>query len=346
MRRQTARTSIFLLAVLVTTIGQAEEAAYDVISENLANPRAVAIQPKTGHVFVAESAALRIVRIVDGKSEEVVSGFAKDYTGKSPIYEIGPLSLLFLDRDTLLIGGGGHDAGMDQIFVVNVPKAGEPSVLIKRNSNRDLRLQSQGKRAADGNFWSMARFDDHVFVTCGENIRQGWVARAQLRDGQPETLRRFFSTVRAAEAIEPHGITVSPEGDLAIAQSGDARDSKDSKLLFFSPEGDFLDKFETGLNDLYGIAYGPNSGRLFGVDFNHADPNNGGLYKLVGTREGCRAVRFATLQRPSALTFADNGDLYVTTVGRFVEGAESANGQLLRFRGLDVSKTTANGKAK
>jgi hypothetical protein len=159
-------------------------------------------------------------------------------------------------------------------------------------------------------------------------------------------LRRFFSTVRAAEAIEPHGITVSPEGDLAIAQSGDARDSKDSKLLFFSPEGDFLDKFETGLNDLYGIAYGPNSGRLFGVDFNHAAPNNGGLYKLVGTREGCRAVRFATLQRPSALTFADNGDLYVTTVGRFVEGAESANGQLLRFRGLDVAKTTANGKAK
>ena len=69
----------------------------------------MAIQPETGHVFVAESGALKVVRIVDGESEDVVVGFSKDYTGKSPIYEIGPLSLLFLDRDTLLIGDGGQE---------------------------------------------------------------------------------------------------------------------------------------------------------------------------------------------------------------------------------------------
>ena len=90
----------------------------------------------------------------------------------------------------------------------------------------------------------------------------------------------------------PHGITTSPEGEIVVAQAGEIQDDRDSLLLFFGAEGDFLDSFETGLNDVYGIAYGPNQGRLFAVDFCNARPNEGGLYKLVATREGCRAVKF------------------------------------------------------
>ena len=120
-----------------------------------------------------------------------------------------------------------------------------------------------------------------------------------------------------------------------VAQAGEVKDVDDSKLLFFGPEGDFLDSFKTGLNDIYALAYGPNQGRLFALDFCNARPNEGGLYKLVGTREGCRAVRLATIPRPSSMVFADTGDLYVTTVGRYVEGAQVSNGRLLRFTGLD-----------
>ncbi len=326
----------FLATFLISgTAYSQEDTDYEVVMEDLLNPRAVAIQPETGHVFVAESGALRVVRVIDGQTEDVVVGFSKDYTGKSPIYEIGPLALLFLDRNTLLVGDGGREPGMDQIRVIDVPDVGEPPVELKNDVNKRLRLQTDDQHQADGNFWAMTRLEDYVMVTCGDDTRNGWIARTPVRANKPTNLKRFFSTVRSVNTRIPYAITSSPEGEIVVSQVGEAKDDADSLLLFFGPDGDFLDSFKTGLNDIYGLAYGPNRSRLFAVDFCQAKPNEGGLYKLVGTREGCRAVRVATLPRPSALAFADNGDLYVTTVGRFVDGAQVSNGRLLRFKGLD-----------
>jgi len=337
--RQPARIAAFAPAffmMVAASIGYSQEKVdYQIVAENLQNPRSVAIQPETGHLFIAESGALRVVRITKGEPEEVVVGFQKDYTGKSPIYEIGPLSLFFLDRDTLLISDGGRESGMDHIRVVKVPEPGDPPVRLKADFNKKLRLQSDEQHGANGNFWAMAKLENHLLVTCGGDARNGWIARAPVRSNRPTELKRFFATARSVQTRGPHGITTTPEGEIAIAQAGEVQDSDDSLLLFYGPEGDFLDSFKTGLNDMYGIAYGPNQGRLYAVDFCNARPNEGGLYKLVGTREGCRSVRMATLPRPSSLVFAENGDLYVTTVGRFVEGAEVSNGMLLRFKGLD-----------
>jgi hypothetical protein len=279
-----------------------------------------------------------VVRIARGAAEEVAIGFSKDYTGKSPIYEIGPLSLLFLDRDTLLVGDGGREAGTDQIHVVNVPEEGDSPVRVKREVEKRLRLQSDDQHDSNGNFWAMTQLDNYIFTTCGDDKRNGWIARSAVRSKRPTSLKRFFSTVRSVQTRGPYAITTSPQGEIVVGQAGEIQDVDDSRLLFFGPEGDFLDSFKTGLNDIYGLAYGPNQGRLFAVDFCNARPNEGGLYKLVGTREGCRAVKLATLPRPSSLAFSDSGDLYVTTVGRYVEGAQVSNGRLLRFTGLDQPK--------
>lgn len=331
-----ALVSAFVVILAAASVGRAQEnAEYEIVAENLQNPRAVAIQPETGHLFVAESGALRVVRVTSGEPEEVVVGFQKDYTGKSPIYEIGPLALLFLDRNTLLISDGGREAGMDHIRVVKVPEAGEPPVRLKSDFDKRLRLQPDEQHSADGNFWGMVKLENYLLVTCGDDMRNGWIARAPVRSNRPTNLKRFFSTARSVQTRGPHGITTSPQGEIVISQTGEVQDSDDSLLLFFGPEGDFLDSFKTGLNDIYDLAYGPNQGRLYAVDFCNARPNEGGLYKLVGTREGCRSVRMAKLPRPSSLVFAENGDLYVTTVGRFVEGAEVSNGMILRFKGLD-----------
>jgi DNA-binding beta-propeller fold protein YncE len=335
VRLVVAFAAVFGTCLFSTNGNSQDQADYEIVTENLLNPRAVAIQPDTGHVFVAESGGLRVVRVVDGQTEEVVTGFSKDYTGKSPIYEIGPLGLAFLDKNTLLIGDGGREAGMDQIRVVDVPDAGEPPVQLKRDVDKRLRLQADDQHEANGNFWAMTRLEDYLFVTCGDDMRKGWVARTPIRANRPTSLKRFFSTVRSVKSRNPYAITTSPEGEIVVSQAGESKDDDDSLLVFFGPDGDFLDSFQTGLNDIYGLAYGPNRGRLYAVDFCQAKPNEGGLFKLVGTREGCRAVRFAKLPRPSALAFDDNGDLYVTTVGRFVEGAQVSNGRLLRFKGLD-----------
>ena len=328
--------SAFVVLLAIASSGYSQDSVdYEVVAENLQNPRSVAIQPETGRLFVAESSALRVVRIMNGEPEEVVVGFSKDYTGKSPIYEIGPLSLLFLGRNSLLVGGGGRESGTDQIHTFNVPEPGESPIRVKADGDKRLRLRSDDQHEANGNFWAMTQLENYVLTTCGDDMRNGWIARSAVRSKRPTTLRRFFSTARSVKARRPHAITTSPQGEIVVAQAGEAQDVDDSLLLFFGPEGDFLDSFRTGLNDIYGLAYGPNQGRLFAVDFCNARPNEGGLYKLVATREGCRAVRLATLPRPSALAFSDSGDLYVTTVGRYVEGAQVSNGRLLRFPGLD-----------
>ena len=56
-----------LLLLLTETFAAMAADEFEVISEGLSNPTGVAIQPGTGHVFVAESAAGRVIRIVDGQ---------------------------------------------------------------------------------------------------------------------------------------------------------------------------------------------------------------------------------------------------------------------------------------
>ena len=120
----------------------------------------------------------------------------------------------------------------------------------------------------------------------------------------------------------------------------------DSVLAFYSPVGELLDKFPTGLNDIVALAYGPRKKRLYALDFNWANPREGGLYRLVGVdnEEGCEAKLIAKLHRPTAMAFDRRGNLYVTTIGfdapqsRDLAPSENVyenNGKLLLFVELD-----------
>ena len=82
----------------------------ETVVDGLHNPCGIAIQPGTGHVFVADSAAGRIIRINPesaGKPEDVITDFPQDVYGKGPMYPIGPLGLAFITKDLLVVGGGG-----------------------------------------------------------------------------------------------------------------------------------------------------------------------------------------------------------------------------------------------
>ena len=82
-----------VLALLVssTCVTAAE---LEVVSEGLYNPCGVAVQPETGHVFVADSGNLKVVRIVDGKPQDVIVDFGTDVYGKGPKYQVGPLGIV------------------------------------------------------------------------------------------------------------------------------------------------------------------------------------------------------------------------------------------------------------
>ena len=80
------------------------------------NPCGIAVQADSQHIFV--SMKERVVRLVPGEtfeqSDEIVE-FPTDQYGKGPVYDIGPLGLVFVDAETLAVGGGGNGDGEDLV---------------------------------------------------------------------------------------------------------------------------------------------------------------------------------------------------------------------------------------
>ena len=89
------RTSILsIIAVLAFSLAPAwADHHVTTVVDGLDNPAGIAIQPETGHVFVSDSGASRIIRVVDGKAQAVITDFPVDVYGKGPMYNIGPLGL-------------------------------------------------------------------------------------------------------------------------------------------------------------------------------------------------------------------------------------------------------------
>ncbi|MGE3807721.1 MAG: hypothetical protein AB7K24_23915 [Gemmataceae bacterium] len=302
-----------------------------------AGPCGVAVQPGTGHLFVTMNG--RIGRVVPGKDakliEEVVE-FPVDKYGKGPIYELGPLGAAFLDENTLVVGGGELPDGQELVRFYSVGK--EPAVTPKK---ADEMLKAAGPIApgadsvkGEGNFYAVAVKGNTIFVTCNGDDTKGWVSKVEWDKEKPSPLplTPYIKTKVATQVDAPTGITIGPQGELVVSQLGEITQDKDSLLTFYdAASGKLINKHETGLNDLCGLAYSPKTGKLYGVDFSWSDPSKGGLYRLEVVGDKVQPTRIATLERPTALAFAPDGTLYVTIVGSAKEGKP---GQLIAFKGL------------
>ena len=67
------------------------EPTVETVIQGLQNPVAVVLQPETDVIFVAESGAGRVIRIVDGKAEVVITGFPLEKYGDGPQYRLRQL---------------------------------------------------------------------------------------------------------------------------------------------------------------------------------------------------------------------------------------------------------------
>ena len=329
----------FALIAIATSATRAQEAVVDVVLDGLNNPSGIAIQPETGHVFVADSGALRIIRVVNGKAEDVITDFPKDIYGKGPFYDIGPLGLLFLDRDTLIVGGGGLPDGEEMLRVFKVPAAGRPPITADQLHGDAKTLAGRDGIPGEGNFYAMAKGTKGVYVTCNGDDEKGWVSMATLeKDYKLKDFNRSIATKEAIGVDAPVAITISPQRHIVVGQMGEINVARDSQLTFYSEDFKKLDNFQLGLHDVTALAYSPIRKRLFCTEFNWLDPDNGGLYKIVktGTKNGCTAKPIVTLRKPTALVFNSQGDAYITLAGTTSEGNKEPDGQLVVIRKLDV----------
>lgn len=338
--------AVCVLALTMTSLCGAQDFDVETVVSGLNNPSGIAIQPETGDVFVADSGALRVVRVRDGKIEPVIVDFPKDTYGKGPIYDIGPLGLLFLDKNTLVVGGGGNSDGEERLRLFSIPEAGAEPIKAEVSDRESKRLAAVGDVVGEGNFYGLTRGLKGIYVTCNGDDAKGWVSRATLGNGNggQQKLGEFMRLIPTKELTgvnAPVGITMSPENHLVVGQMGAIEGQPDSLLTFYSEEGELLIKFQTGLNDITGLAYGPKHGRLFATDFRWADPNAGGVFKLVAVgTDKCRSDLIAKLRKPTALAFNDQGDLFVTLAGDVSEGAAQPDGKVVVIRKLDVAPET------
>jgi hypothetical protein len=325
----------------LTVCCSAQDVAVETVVDGLLNPWGVAVQPGTGHVFVSDSGASRVIRIVDGKTEEVITGFPKDVYGTAPKFEIGPLGLAFVDQNTLIVGGGGNQAGSEVLRMYKVPEAGADAINAEQMEGEAQMLPPKPDEdiVGEGNFLGVVVIGDAVFATCQGDNAKGWVAKADLVDGKLANLARTIAATEKSGTRGVVAITKSPEGYIVIGQQGAASIAGDSLITFHDisdePLADW--KYTTGLNDISALAYGPRRGRLFATDASWDNPAAGGLFKIIrGDLPGkCKTEKIAALDKPTAMAFGEDGNLYITTIGTGAGGVAKQPGALVMIKGLD-----------
>ena len=317
----------------------------DVLINDLKNPWGVAVRPTTGIIYVSDTGRGRIVSLEYRNMDEVIVDFPLSEYKLDAGIVLAPLGLIFRGNDTLIVGTGGGQDGDDGISIFDVRRKKKDPIKAD-DPDATLKLFSDEKYKPEGDFFSLAITRAALYSTCGGDVDQGWLARAEMRVGEIKNFRRYIPTRPLSHTANPGGVCISPQGHIVVSQMGSRDKPGDSLLTFYSPLGELLDKFPTGLSDVVAIAYGPRKRRLYALDFNWANPREGGLYKLVSvdTDDGCEAKLIARLQRPTAMAFDRKGNLYVTTCGfGAVENRDLApdqdvfehDGKLVVFRDLD-----------
>lgn len=311
------------VALCIPAIAQDGLKVETVLSE-LDNPSSVAIQPETGTVFVSDSGAQRIIKVVDGKAEPVVTDFPVDVYGKGPKYNLGPLGLLFLDQNTLVVGDGSLPDGEELLRVYDLKDQKEAIKADKMKAN--FKLAASDEIKGEGNFYALAATPDAIYVTCNGDDTKGWVSRATYKGSDVTGFERYLATKEATEVDAPVGITISPRGELVVGQMGEINVPNDSLLTFYDPASkEKLLNLKTELHDITALAYSPR-GQLYALDFAWSDTKQGGLFQLLSEGDkGVKTKKIVELDKPTAMAFDAEGALYITVIG------EEKKGKLLKI---------------
>ena len=320
----------------------------ETVSDVLIDPMAIAVHPTTAEIYVADSGALRIVRIKNGKIEPVVTGFKKQDFGMDSGMEVGPLAFAFLDPKHLIVAvAADNTAASPNFSVYALPESGKPPAdAAKPKSSHGLTPKKQPPKSG-GIGYGMVATGEGVYATTTMESDQGWILRAdRIKDGVSD-FQRLVATKEKSNVGTPMAITRAFEvGYFAVGEIGTFDTEGDSVLSYYDESGKRLGQsFKTGLNDISGLAFGPKRGRLFAIDYSAMDPSKGGLFKLVaeGTT-GCRADKLADLTNPTAMAFDKKGDLYITL--RATNDNNPKSGKLVKIAGLDKPPKPKKSTAK
>jgi hypothetical protein len=346
MRRRLTLLGLFVALVAIS--GSRAASAIDgfkveTLAKDLAEPTGLAIQPSTETIFVSESGTGRVLAFPKDKPDAryvAIEGFPKLEKSKDvdPARRGGLADLDFLDNQNLAVAYSKANR-KPAVSVFDLPK---DDAADKKPLDADAAKQTLGpadfgagkkdteEKAADqkdadkeavalGTFFgvTISPFNPPaLFVTNPGNSR-GWLFKADIRKNTGlEQLKPFMAT-----KTTPLAIAMSRRGVLVVsANSGTAKDAPAGTLTFYNwKTGATLATFPTPLVDIVGLAYSPESGRLYAATLSRAKPNDAGIYRLdaatVENRAGMKAVKIVAVDRPTGLAFSLGNTLYATAIG-------------------------------
>jgi hypothetical protein len=333
------RIAVLAFGLFLSVAVSANAADPKTVADGLDNPTGLAVQPGTGHVFIASHAGVHRLDPKTGTVTAEVTGYPDptDVYGKGPKYPIGPLGLAFVDESTLVVGGGSRKDGAElvRIFKVGATAAAKPQAEDKAAYTLGPITASDKTAKGEGNFYGVATNGQWIFITCNGDDTKGWVAKARIKDGKPGKLQLAIATKEATEVDAPGPVTFNKsKKGIIVGQIGEVTIPGDSLVTFYSANGKMLRNLTTGLNDLAGLAYSPKTGKLYGTDFSWVDATKGGLFQLIIKKDAkeAKTKKIVGLDKPTGLAFDAEGNCYIAVFGA-VEG-DKPTGKVICISGL------------
>ncbi len=166
---------------------------------------------------MADSGAGRVIKFDPAAKKQdvvaVITGYSLDVYGKGPMYNIGPLGLAFLDKNTLVVGDGGLKDGDELVRVYDLSSG---KALKADDMKYKLGPITAGEESekGEGNFYGVAASKTAIYVTCNGDDTKGWLARSEIEGGKPGELKPFIATKKVLEEAgeptdAPVGITLN-----------------------------------------------------------------------------------------------------------------------------------------
>jgi sugar lactone lactonase YvrE len=331
--RLVAALSCILL--LANSIAAAADVKVETVLTGLHRPCGIALRPNGTadkyELYVADSAAGRVIKWSNhdrDKITEIIAGFAAA-PAQVRSRQTGPLSLFFLDPGLLVVGssteGGGALARCFELLDEGkVLSAAQPSSGGNGTGSFPNAASSPAACTSLTRTHPNDAIPDAVVLVVRNPDGTGSLIKARVQAGVLGQLQPFVSSDPSLRFESTGAVATSNSGRIVVAHQQTAASRGSAKtdggrLTFFNPfDGDKEMELNLDSPAVVGLAYSPITGSLFAADFG-AGANAGGIYRLEDASElgksACRMVKVAGVPKPTALAFAPDGALYVTTFG-------------------------------